>query len=92
MRPAAARYRSGRSYLHSRLRLLQETVRGRAGCRSPPLQTYTTDQPYDRVARAAGRRDLNFPVALHSDWLLRAYDVRPLVDLKNTLRWVLGPS
>ena len=50
-------------------------------------------QPEDGVARAAGRRDLNFPVAPHSDWLVRAYAIRPLVDLKNTLagEGVRGP-
>lgn len=74
-----------RSYLHSRLRLSQETVRGRTGCGSPTPKTSTTDRPGDGVARAAGRRDLNFPVTPHSDWLVRAYGVRPLVDLKNTL-------
>lgn len=65
---------------------------GASRLRIPSSETYSTDQPYDRVARAAGRRDLNFPVALHFDWLVRAYDVRPLVDLKNTLGWVLGPN
>lgn len=65
---------------------------GRAGCRSAALKTSTTAQPKDGVARAAGRRDLNFPVSPHSDWLVRVYAVCPLADLKNTLGGlVIGP-
>lgn len=73
----------------------QDSTRGgarRAGCRSAALKTSTTAQPKDGVARAAGRRDLNFPVSPHSDWLVRVYAVCPLADLKNTLGGlVIGP-
>lgn len=61
-------------------------MRGISGCGTAALKGSTSTQLKDRVARAAGRRDLNFPVTPHSDWLVRAQAVCPLVDLKNTLR------
>lgn len=61
-------------------------MRGISGCGTDALKASTSTQLKDRVARAAGRRDLNFPVTPHSDWLVRAQAVCPLVDLKNTLR------
>lgn len=43
---------------------------GLSSCGSAAVETSTSPQPSDFVPRAAGRRDLNFPVTPRSDWLV----------------------
>lgn len=58
------------SYLHSGFRLPGKAVRGSQAAGSAALETSSALQPSDFVPRAAGRRDLNFPVTPRPDWLV----------------------